>query len=118
MGSCSARTWMGRDTDPFLGRRLHLRALVRLHPAPRSVNGSVTIRRLAHPIVIAGNTHLNPSADGYVPAISGNRALAIGLADVSLHPSSTVATLVVDSTGTPIWIVAFHGVCVASHGGS
>jgi hypothetical protein len=82
------------------------------------VNGSVTIRRLAHPIVIAGNTHLNPSADGYVPAISGNRALAIGLADVSLHPSSTVATLVVDSTGTPIWIVAFHGVCVASHGGS
>jgi hypothetical protein len=84
---------------------------------PASTHRAVTIRRLVHPIVIAGDYRLVPPPTGYVPAVSGDHAVAIAREEWASHPSSIVATLVVDPTGEPVWIVALRGVCVPSHGG-
>jgi hypothetical protein len=78
---------------------------------------TVTIRTLAHRSVIADIWFYPPPA-GYVPTISGDRAVTLGRGEfIGLpRPSSIAATLVADPTNGPAWIVSLRGVCEDSHG--
>jgi hypothetical protein len=82
--------------------------------APRR---AVTIRTLTHRVVIA-DIWLYPPPAGYVPTISGDRAVTLGRREFDglPYPSSIVATLVADPSNGPVWIVALRGVCEASVG--
>jgi hypothetical protein len=82
--------------------------------APRR---TVTIRTLAHRAVIA-DIWFEPPPAGYVPTISGDRAVTLGRRElVGLpRPSSIAATLVADPTNGPAWIVALRGVCTRPEG--